>query len=137
MIRKEHASAGDKAPESRARRGSGGPRRRTLFLLAVATAVGSMGLAAGGTAGSLLAVEITGAEAAAGLPLGLLVVGSAAAALLVSRRTSSVGWGWSLAMCVLGTSSSLFGTKGPKIRSLSDALPYPIGVSSRRSEGPQ
>ncbi len=79
-------------------------RRRTLFVLALATAVGSAGLATGGTAGALLGVQITGTEAAAGLPLGLLVVGSAAAALLISRRTGRAGRGRSLALgYVLGT----------------------------------
>lgn len=60
--------------------------------------MGSTGLAAGGTAGALLGVEITGTEAAAGLPLGLLVVGSAATALLISRRTGRAGRGRSLAL---------------------------------------
>jgi MFS family permease len=67
-------------------------------VLALATAIGSAGLAAGGTAGALLSVQLTGTEAAAGLPLGLLVVGQAAAAVLVSRRTSRVGRGRSLAL---------------------------------------
>jgi hypothetical protein len=57
-------------------------------VLALATAVGSTGLAAGGTAGALLGVEITGTEAAAGLPLGLLVVGSAATTATLSNRPS-------------------------------------------------
>jgi hypothetical protein len=43
--------------------------RRTLVVLALTTAVGSTGLAAGGTADALLGTEITGTEAAAGLPL--------------------------------------------------------------------
>jgi len=73
-------------------------RGRTLLVLAVATAIGSAGLAAGGTAGALLGVRITGTEAAAGLPLGLLVVGQAAAAVLVSRQTTRVGRGRSLAL---------------------------------------
>lgn len=73
-------------------------RRGTLLVLAIATAIGSAGLAAGGTAGALLGVQITGTEAAAGLPLGLLVVGQAVAALLVSRRTTRVGRGRSLAL---------------------------------------
>jgi MFS family permease len=62
--------------------------RRTLGLLAAATAAGSLGLAAGGTAGALLAKDITGSEAAAGVPLGVLVAGSAAGALLIARQTS-------------------------------------------------
>jgi hypothetical protein len=44
---------------------------QALVLLAVATAIGSMGLALGGTAGALLARELTGSAAAAGLPLGV------------------------------------------------------------------
>ncbi len=73
-------------------------RRRTLAMLVVATTIGSAGLAAGGTAGALIGVRLTGTEAAAGLPLGLLVVGQAAAAVLVSRRTIFVGRGRSLAL---------------------------------------
>ena len=65
--------------------------RRTLGVLAAATAVGSLGLAAGGTAGALLAEDITGSEAAAGVPLGVLVAGSAVGALLIARRTSRAG----------------------------------------------
>ncbi|MGI8911843.1 MAG: hypothetical protein ACR2JR_15015 [Rubrobacteraceae bacterium] len=74
------------------------PRRRTLFVLALATAIGSAGLAAGGTAGALLGAEIAGTEAAAGLPLGLLVVGQAAAAALVSGTTGRAGRDPSLAL---------------------------------------
>ena len=62
-------------------------RRRTLLVLVVATAVGSAGLAAGGTAGALLGAEIFGTEAAAGLPLGLLVLGGVA----VGQRTKVKG----------------------------------------------
>ncbi len=65
------------------------------------------GLAAGGTAGALLGAELAGTDAAAGLPLGLLVVGQAAAAVLVSHRTSRVGRGRSLALgYVLGASGA-------------------------------
>lgn len=74
------------------------PRRRTLVLLALATAVGSAGLAAGGTAGALLGAEITGTEAAADLPLGMLVVGQALAAILISGVTGLVGRSLSLAL---------------------------------------
>lgn len=85
-------------PMSGPRRGADLPRRRTLVALALATAIGSAGLAAGGTAGALLGAEIVGTEAAAGLPLGLLVVGQAAAALLVSGTTGRAGRGLSLAL---------------------------------------
>jgi MFS family permease len=66
-------------------------RRRKLSRLALATAVAALGLAAGGTAGALLAEETTGSTALAGLPLGVLVAGSAASALLISRHTSRAG----------------------------------------------
>lgn len=66
-------------------------QRRTLGVLAAATAIGAVGLAAGGSAGALLAEEITGSTAWAGLPLGCLVAGSAASALLISWRTSRAG----------------------------------------------
>src|SRR5690242_14262020 len=69
-------------------RGESRQRRRALALLAVATAIGSTGLAAGGTAGALLAVDITKAPAMAGVPLGLLVLGSAAGAPLLARQAA-------------------------------------------------
>jgi MFS family permease len=72
-------------------------RRRALTLLGATSAVGSVGLAAGGTAGALLGAQLAGTEAAAGLPLGLLVLGSGASALLVSWYTTRIGRGWSLA----------------------------------------
>src|SRR6266511_2293771 len=75
----------------------GTDRRRVLTLLGATSAVGSIGLAAGGTAGALLGARLAGTEAAAGLPLGLLVLGSGAFALLVSWQTTRIGRGWSLA----------------------------------------
>lgn len=85
-------SAGTSAHE-----GPDGPRRVTLGVLALATAIGSAGLAAGGTAGALLGAEIAGTEAA-GLPLGVLVVGQAVAAVLVSGVTDRAGRGGGLAL---------------------------------------
>ena len=72
--------------------------RRALPPLAAATAVGSLGLAAGGTAAALLAVSMTGGEAAAGLPLGALAAGQAAASLLVARVTGRAGRGAGLVL---------------------------------------
>jgi MFS family permease len=73
-------------------------RPSTLLLLAVATAIGAMGLAAGGSAGALLAEEITGSTTWAGVPLGALVLGSAAGALVISRQTSRAGRGAGLVL---------------------------------------
>jgi MFS family permease len=66
-------------------------QRSTLLLMAAATAVGALGLAAGGSAGALLAEDMTGSTAWAGVPLGVLVAGSAASALLISRRATRAG----------------------------------------------
>ncbi|WP_162606002.1 MFS transporter [Jiangella aurantiaca] len=75
------ASAAPRPPTTRTR----------LALLATATAVGSIGLAAGGLAGPLLAVELTGDPATAGLPIGVHVAGSAVGAVLVSRVSARDG----------------------------------------------
>jgi MFS family permease len=69
-----------------------------LLVLALATAVGGTGLAAGGTAGALLGADLAGSDAAAGVPLGLLVIGSAAAAPLISYATARIGRAPSLAL---------------------------------------
>jgi MFS family permease len=66
-------------------------RRSGLAWLTAATAVGAFGLAAGGTAGALVAEDMTSSTAWAGVPLGVLVVGSAAGALLIARRTTRAG----------------------------------------------
>jgi MFS family permease len=60
-------------------------------LLAVSTSIGALGLAAGGSAGALLAKEMTGSTAWSGVPLGALVLGSAAGALLIVQRTARAG----------------------------------------------
>lgn len=65
-------------------------QRRTLLVLATATAIGASGLAAGGTAGALLGSELM-SSGAVGLPLGLLVIGSAAAAPLIARESARAG----------------------------------------------
>jgi MFS family permease len=60
-------------------------QRRTMRVLVVAQLLGALGLAAGGTAGALLAEQLTGRTAAAGLPLALLVLGSGVGAVAVAR----------------------------------------------------
>ncbi|GLW05774.1 putative MFS-type transporter YddS [Microtetraspora sp. NBRC 13810] len=62
-------------------------QRGVLASLAAATAIGSTGLAAGGTAGVLLGADLAGTSAAAGLPVALAVAGSAGGALLIARHT--------------------------------------------------
>jgi hypothetical protein len=83
-------------------------RRKALALLAATSAIGGAGLAAGGTAGALVGAQLAGTRAAAGLPLGLVVLGSAGSALLISRQASGVGRGWSLATgYLMGTAGAL------------------------------
>lgn len=83
------------------------PRTR-LARLAAATAVGSVGLAAGGLAGPLLAHELTGDPATAGLPIGVHVAGSAVGAVLVSRASARLGRPAGLAAgYVLGAAGAL------------------------------
>ena len=60
-----------------------GHRRRTLLVLALATATGSARVAA----------EIFGTETAAGLPLGLLVAGQAAAGAFLLSGVTGPLWG--------------------------------------------
>ncbi|MFI6504853.1 MFS transporter [Nonomuraea typhae] len=79
-------------------RGPARSPRGVLALLAVATATGSTGLAAGGTAGALLGAELGGSSAAAGFPVALLVVGSAGGAMLVSAETGRGRRGRGLAL---------------------------------------
>jgi MFS family permease len=72
--------------------------------LLVAQAAASFGLAAGGTSGPLLTVDMTGSEAAGVLPVGLLALGAAVAAPAITRimdwrgrRAGLVaGYGWAL-----------------------------------------
>jgi MFS family permease len=89
---------------------------RALLPLAAATATGSLGLAAGGTAAALLAVAMTGTDAAAGLPLGALAAGQAGASLLVGRLTSRSGRGAGLVLGyglgVLGAATVILAAMG-------------------------
>lgn len=55
-------------------------------MLAAATAIGSTGLAAGGTVGALLGTSLAGTSAVAGLPAGVLLVGAVVGALVISRQ---------------------------------------------------
>ena len=69
-----------------------------LLRIAIATGLASIGLAAGGTGGALLATELAGNESVAGLPFGAVVAGSALGAVLVSRLTLHIGRARALAV---------------------------------------
>lgn len=94
------ADAGTRPPGSAIRfawRGRTYAGRHALPVLAVATAIGGLGLAAGGTAGPLLGAELI-SPAGAGLPPGVTVLGSAVAALVIARYSARAGRAPALAL---------------------------------------
>jgi MFS family permease len=66
-------------------------QRSTIRVLVAAQLLGALGLAAGGTAGALLAEDLTGSATAAGLPLAALVLGSGVSAVAVTRLMDRTG----------------------------------------------
>ncbi|MFS0638483.1 MFS transporter [Mesobacillus foraminis] len=65
--------------------------KRTLFVVSISQIFGGAGLAAGVTVGALLAQQMLGTDAFAGIPSALLTLGSAGAALLVGRLSQRHG----------------------------------------------
>jgi MFS family permease len=102
-------------------------QRTALGVLAAATAVGAVGLAAGGSAGALLAEEMTGTTAWAGLPLGVLVLGSAAGALVIARQTRRAGRASGL---VLGYAVGVAGAVIVIVAALVDDFPLLLAGSA-------
>ena len=94
-------------------------RRGVLALLGTTTAIGSIGLAAGGTAGALLGTDLAGTAAAAGVPTALLVIGSAGGALLISRMAGRGRRGHGLMLgYLLGTLGAIVVAASAVARSL-------------------
>lgn len=65
--------------------------QRTLFIVSISQVFGGAGLAAGVTVGALLAQQMLGTDAYAGLPTALFTLGSAGAALFVGRLSQRYG----------------------------------------------
>ncbi|MDF2606747.1 MAG: ydeG [Bacillales bacterium] len=65
--------------------------KRTLIVVSISQIFGGAGLAAGVTVGALLARQMLGTDAYAGIPSALLTLGSAVAALLVGRLSQAYG----------------------------------------------
>ncbi|MBO1511464.1 MFS transporter [Metabacillus bambusae] len=65
--------------------------KKTLRIVILSQIFGGAGLAAGITVGALLAQDMLGTESAAGIPVALLTLGSAGAALLVGRLSQRFG----------------------------------------------
>lgn len=103
--------------------------RRMLALLGIATAIGSLGLAAGGLTGSLLMTELTGSVAAAGLPLGLLVLASAVSAPFLSYISSLTRPGAGLAVgYAAGVLGALLAVLAAAVRSPGLLLAASLGL---------
>jgi MFS family permease len=77
-------------------------QRHTMRVLVAAQLLGALGLAAGGTSGALLAENLTGSSATAGLPLGMLVLGSGIGAIAVTRQMDRAGRRAGLTVAHLG-----------------------------------
>lgn len=65
--------------------------KRTLFIVVISQIFGGAGLAAGITVGALLAEQMLGTDAFAGVPAALFTLGSAGAALLIGRLSNRFG----------------------------------------------
>src|SRR5690554_6573036 len=65
--------------------------KRTLLIVVFSQIFGGAGLAAGVTVGALLARDMLGTDNFAGIPVALITLGSAAAALLVGRLSQRLG----------------------------------------------
>lgn len=65
--------------------------KRTLIIVVISQMFGGAGLAAGITVGALIAEQMLGTNAFAGLPAALLTLGSAGAALTVGRLSNRFG----------------------------------------------
>lgn len=71
--------------------------KKTLRVVILSQIFGGAGLSAGITVGALLAQDMLGTESAAGIPVALLTLGSALAAMLIGRVSQSFGRGVGLA----------------------------------------
>lgn len=65
--------------------------RRVLFVVSLSQIFGGAGLAAGVTVGALLAQQMLGTDAYAGVPAALITLGSAGAALIVGKLSQRYG----------------------------------------------
>ncbi|MBX9956298.1 MFS transporter [Peribacillus simplex] len=94
--------------------------KRTLMVVVISQIFGGAGLAAGITVGALLAQQMLGTDAFAGLPSGLFTLGSAGAALIVGRLSQRFGRRSGLAA---GFLAGGIGAIGVVISALTNSIP--------------
>lgn len=107
----DQAAVCDGGPTGRAATSS----RRSLHALWAASVLGGFAQSLAGTAGALLARQVSGSESVAGLPQAALVAGAALSALLLSRLTVhrgrnaalSTGAGVAVVGCVVVTAGAV------------------------------
>ncbi len=97
---------------------------RTLAVLIIAQIFGGLGLAAGVTVGSLLAAQILGNSALAGVPTALFTAGSAGSAWLVGRICNSSGRRRGLS---LGYLAGAIGGAGVVLGAVLGSIPLLLG----------
>lgn len=83
--------------------------KRTLVIVVLSQVFGGAGLAAGITVGALLARDLLGTDAYAGVPTALFTLGSAAAAFLIGLMSQRVGRRFGLATGFLTGAVGAFG----------------------------
>ena len=93
---------------------------RTLFVVVLSQIFGGAGLAAGITVGALLARDLLGTDAYAGVPTALFTLGSAAAAFLIGMMSQRVGRRFGLAT---GFLTGAFGAFGVIIAASFESVP--------------
>jgi len=98
--------------------------RRTIRVLFVSQVLAGAGLAAGVTVGALLAEDMLGSTGSAGLPIALLTLGSAAAAILVGRLSQRSGRRPGLAA---GYAVGAVGGAGIVVAATVDSIPLLVG----------
>lgn len=94
--------------------------KRTLFVVVLSQIFGGAGLAAGITVGALLARDLLGTDAYAGVPTALFTLGSAAAAFLIGMMSQRVGRRFGLAT---GFLTGAFGAFGVIIAASFESVP--------------
>lgn len=83
--------------------------KRTLLVVVLSQILGGAGLAAGITVGALLARDLLGTDAYAGVPTALFTLGSAAAAFLIGLMSQRVGRRFGLATGFMTGALGAFG----------------------------